>query len=221
MYLPKYKQTSIYWMREIIAGKRKCKFFFVFFLDTVSNIGLKANAVKQHNVPYYETLTVKQMKEKWCKDEKVEVYLPPPEDFEDVPRQWIINVIFTVAGDDFSAWTKKMREERNALERAKGKGEIEMDPEIFAAYKASTLTSSMSTVAIFILILIPNPFPFLTEAKGSGADMLKLTTNRRRNKQQIKDAKKAKELEEKVNAENAEKAQQFDAYKALLAQKDA
>ena len=26
MYLPKYKQTSIYWMREIIAGKRKCKF---------------------------------------------------------------------------------------------------------------------------------------------------------------------------------------------------
>ena len=25
MYLPKYKQTSIYWMREIIAGKRKCK----------------------------------------------------------------------------------------------------------------------------------------------------------------------------------------------------
>ena len=25
MYLPKYKQTSIYWMREIVAGKRKCK----------------------------------------------------------------------------------------------------------------------------------------------------------------------------------------------------
>ena len=37
----------------------------------------------------------------------------------------------------------------------------------------------------------------------------------------MKDAKKAKDLEDKINAENAEKAQQLEAYKAMVAAKEA
>ena len=221
MYLPKYKQTSIYWMREIIAGKRKCKSWSLNRVLNVFYIGLKAHAIKHHTVPYYENLTVKQMKEKWCKTEDVEPFLPPPEDFEDVPRQWLINVIFTKAGERFSAWVKEERDARNAKMKAQGRGEMEMDPEIYAAFKASTLTSSKWTVSLCFFIWIPYSFPYLIEESGVGADMLKPTVNRRRGKQAMKDAKKVKELEDKINAENAEKAQQLEAYKAMVAAKEA
>ena len=113
---------------------------------------MKSNAIKVHTVPYYETLTIKQMKEKWCKTEDVAPYLPPPEDFEDVPRQWIINVLFTIAGERFSEWVKEKRDERNALMRAKGRGEVEMDAEIWAAFNASKLTSSKWIVFTLFLI---------------------------------------------------------------------
>ena len=144
MYLPSYRQTSIYWMREIILGKRKCKFLFCSCLTSVFCLGLKAKRVNHYNVPFYETLTIKQIHERWCQAPTVEVYLPPKEDLDEVPRQWLINVCYTRVGDDFAKWVKKLQQERNAAQRKKGKGEIEMDAEIYAAFQASTLTSSKS-----------------------------------------------------------------------------
>ena len=58
-----------------------------------------------------------------------------------LPKQWIVNVAYSVLGDTFSFWVKEQIEQRNTLIADKGNLLIELDPEVAAAFHASTAVS--------------------------------------------------------------------------------
>ena len=69
-------------------------------------------------------------------------YLPEDRDMHKVPRQWLINVTYTVLGTPFKAWVQGEIEKRNEELAKKQKLLIEMDPEIAKAFHGSVNISS-------------------------------------------------------------------------------
>ena len=59
-----------------------------------------------------------------------------------VPRQWLINVSYTLIGESFSAWVKDEIAARNEDLAKKQNLLIEMDPEIAKAFHGSVNISS-------------------------------------------------------------------------------
>ena len=68
-------------------------------------------------------------------------YYPVEQEMKKLPKQWIVNVAYSVLGDTFSFWVKEQIEQRNTLVADKGNLLIELDPEVAAAFHASTAVS--------------------------------------------------------------------------------
>ena len=58
-----------------------------------------------------------------------------------MPKQWLANVCNSVLKNIFSDWVKAKVDERNTQVKSKKNMMIEMDPEIAAAFAASTKVS--------------------------------------------------------------------------------
>ena len=71
--------------------------------------------VKTLNVPYYENLTLDKMWQFAADHPEVNRYLPAEEDKDELPRSWVVNVLFTVLGAKFARWINKQMERRNQL----------------------------------------------------------------------------------------------------------
>ena len=69
-------------------------------------------------------------------------YLPEEEDHKRLPRQWVINIVYTLAGKPFSDWVLEHVEARNRKIVADKQLAIIMDPDIMQAFHASTHVSS-------------------------------------------------------------------------------
>ncbi len=102
---------------------------------------IKSKAVQHLHLPHYETLTVDKLRAKWFDDAQVKKHLPDPEDHEYLPRQWTINVLFTVLNEPFAQWARQLCEERNELRKKKANEEVELHPDIFAAFQKSSLSA--------------------------------------------------------------------------------
>lgn len=69
-------------------------------------------------------------------------HLPDSKDIPRLPRQWLINVCYTVVGEQFAAWVNRLVEARNA-ERAQEKElMIDLDPEVAQVFRSSTHVST-------------------------------------------------------------------------------
>ena len=68
-------------------------------------------------------------------------YFPEPVEMKKLPKQWIANVGYSILGDTFSSWVKQQIEERNDKLQVKGSLHIAIDPEVAAAFEASTAVS--------------------------------------------------------------------------------
>ena len=109
-------------------------------------------------------------------------------------KQWIGNVIHSVLKQTFADWVKQQVETRNQ-ELVVDRGlTIEMDPEVAAAFQASTKTSVLH---------------------GAGVHMLKAGSKRRRTKAEIADSQQA-DLE-KENALRAKMARLDEVERQLAA----
>ena len=64
-----------------------------------------------------------------------------PREVEKLPRAYVANVIFTVVGDKFKQWVESKIQERNVKIMEEQNLAIEMDPEVYKAFKASTNVS--------------------------------------------------------------------------------
>ena len=100
-----------------------------------------------------------------------------------MPRQFIINVVYTLCGDEFENWVKKTILKRNKELIENRDKEIAMDPTIAAIFKSSTSVSV---------------------SKGISNYLLKPNAKRRRTKEQVRQDKakadaKAKEIENKLS----------------------
>ena len=59
-----------------------------------------------------------------------------------LPRQWIINVIYSLLGDDFREWVSQQVKDRNEQLAEKRDLMIDLDPDIAAAFSNSAYISS-------------------------------------------------------------------------------
>lgn len=75
--------------------------------------------------------------------------MPEDRDMHKVPRQWIINVAYSVIGEPFNTWVKEEIVNRNDELAKKQKLLIEMDSEIAKAFHSSVNISSMYCLSIF------------------------------------------------------------------------
>ena len=73
---------------------------------------------------------------------RVADYMPDGADLLRMPRQWLINVAFTVCGEGFERWINQQVQSRNTKVAESNKLMIHLDPEIHRAYMESTQVSS-------------------------------------------------------------------------------
>ena len=78
------------------------------------------------------------------KNPRINDYLPEDRDLPRLPRQWLLNVSYTVLGEPFKGWVQNEIELRNEELATKQKLYIEMDPEIAKAFHSSFNISSKS-----------------------------------------------------------------------------
>lgn len=93
-------------------------------------------------VPQYETLSIERILKHARKAPQVSNYLPEDRDMHKVPRQWLINVAYTLVGEAFSDWVKDEIASRNEDLARKQNLLIDMDPEIAKAFHGSVNISS-------------------------------------------------------------------------------
>ena len=126
-YLPDYKVCTIWHLKDIAAGKRR--------------LILSKNA-KQTFVPQFEGLNKEDMLKFAAAYPQVAEALPAEaREVDKLHRQYIANVIYTIAGAPFHQWvegvmadrTRKIQQEQNLM--------IEMDPEVLRTFQASSAVS--------------------------------------------------------------------------------
>ena len=62
-----------------------------------------------------------------------------------LPRAYLANVIYTLVGDKFRKWVEQKIEERNEKIMQEQNMAIDMDPEVYQAFKASNYVSGKSS----------------------------------------------------------------------------
>ena len=67
--------------------------------------------------------------------------LPCEKEIVKLPKQFLINVIYTIVGEDFSNWVKAKINERNAKITTEKNMIINVDPAIALAFQNSTSVS--------------------------------------------------------------------------------
>ena len=106
---------------------------------------IKCDDIKFLHVPQYENLNIVCILEQARKTDRVNFYLPEDRDMHKVPRQWLINIVYTIIGNPFSEWVKSEIVKRNTDLAKKQNLLIEMDPEIARAFQSSVNISSKLT----------------------------------------------------------------------------
>ena len=106
------------------------------------SIVLKSESAKHLHVPMYKTLTIDTILAFGGKSERLKLFLPDERDISKLPRQWIINVIYSLCGDSFREWVSQQVKDRNDSLAEKRDLMIAMDPEIAAAFGNSANISS-------------------------------------------------------------------------------
>ena len=126
-YLAAYECNTIYFLKALIMGDKKY---------------IHADKVKYLSVPQYEGLGIKEILRELRNYDNTERYLPDMQDVHRCPRQWLINVAYTLVGKPFADWVfEKMQERNTRLVQAKDLA-IQMDPEIAEIFSRSTNVSS-------------------------------------------------------------------------------
>ena len=85
--------------------------------------------------------------------ECVKDHLPDDRDIHRLPRQWIVNVIYTLVGEAFGTWVSELVKGRNDYVAEKRDLIIELDPQIAAAFRNSVNISSKWTRLAWLIDL--------------------------------------------------------------------
>ena len=58
------------------------------------------------SIPQYKGLSIEEILKKAQTFPETEQYLPDVQDFKKLPRQWLINLSYTLVGEPFSTWAR-------------------------------------------------------------------------------------------------------------------
>ena len=146
--------------------------------------------MKHLSVPYYENLTINEFL-KFAKDYPGVMNALPLVEKErnKLPRQYIINVIYTVVGQPFRKWVNDLVDTRheNVIERRELS--IVMDPKIAEIYRNSKAVSTNN---------------------GASFNMLKAGVKRRRTKQEIKEQEEEERQRQAAIEEKLQKLERME-----------
>ena len=109
------------------------------------HVVIKSEAAKNLHVPLYTGLSIENILEKCRSLDELPPYLPDERDLRKLPRQWIINVVYSVIGEPFRQWVSTTIKKRNDELADKRDLMIELDPEIAKAFRSSVNISSKSS----------------------------------------------------------------------------
>lgn len=110
-YLPPASCLTIYHMKDLIMAKKRCKYNHsqVLTNSCQNSVDIKADNIKVLSVPHYEGLNVDGFISHLDKVPQVKDYFPDKMDeLKRLPRQFIINVMYTICGSPFSNWCKQV-----------------------------------------------------------------------------------------------------------------
>ena len=139
---------------------------------------------KHIHVPQYEDLKIEEFF-KWAVEWEIRNNKPghimdcfPLVEAERMkfPRQYIADIIYTLAPEDFKQWVSSLTNRRHSKFKEKDNNELELDDEAYEAFMRSTAVSTK---------------------KGNAFNMLKESAKRRRSKKQIEKDKADAELKER------------------------
>ena len=102
-------------------------------------------------VPQFENLTVKDIIAKAGQFPECELYFPESKDYHKLPRQWIINTIYTLVGEPFAKWVQKRVDVRHRKMQIARKTIVKVDARVAAAIKASKQISGKYPLIHLIL----------------------------------------------------------------------
>ena len=137
--LPPHDCVNIYFLKDLVMGRKKCK---CHLHQLTAIIVIKEADAKQINVPYYEGLSIEKLLEASQQYPIITDYLPDKRDIARLPRQWIVNLIYTLVGDDFKRWVAEKIRSRNDRIASKYDLMLDLDPAIAKAFLASSMVSS-------------------------------------------------------------------------------
>ena len=110
--------------------------------DNFAVLVIKSEHAKNLHIPQYEGLTVDDILKYSLENEAVRQHLPDERDRHKLPRQFVINVIYSLLGDPFRRWVSQEIKKRNDEMALKKDLIIELDPSIAAAFHESANISS-------------------------------------------------------------------------------
>ena len=141
-------------------------------------------------VPCFEELTIPEFL-KFAADYPFATMCLPDrkQELEKLPRQYVINVIYTKVGNAFREWVDKRVGLRHEKVKDKEELYVELDPEIAKVFRASNAVST---------------------SNGRSYHMMKATAKPRRTKEEIK---RDKELEEARKLEIELKLERYEEMK--------
>jgi hypothetical protein len=85
-------------------------------------------------VPQYDTLKITKIMEEASRVSEVMAHLPILKELEKVPKQWLCNVIYSVMGSNFAQWVQERVRERNERVTVLRDLNINIDPQVLAAF---------------------------------------------------------------------------------------
>ena len=92
-YLAGYDSCSIYFLRSLVVGEKKCKYTNYV---TIILTDIKSEDICHLHVPYYDGLSIDKIVTESQKYPEVISYLPEGPDLARMPRQWLVNIVFTI-----------------------------------------------------------------------------------------------------------------------------
>ena len=100
-YLPAFHCVTLFYLKQIIAGKKRCKCHSMLSLMSVV---LKNNEVIHITVPSYESLSLERILAEFGALPEVAPYLCDERDLPKLPRPYVCTLINSVTGDRFRQW---------------------------------------------------------------------------------------------------------------------
>ena len=103
---------------------------------------MKNSNVKRIAIPAYEGLGIKEICNFLMEHQHIAQWLPDLQEIPRLPKEFLGNMAFTVLGTVFGDWVKAQILARNTKVLVERNNNIEMDPDMAAAFTNSTAVSS-------------------------------------------------------------------------------
>ena len=118
-YLAPYENHTIYFLKALIQGAKK-------FIHN--------DSIRYLSLPQYDGLGIREILTQAQENDACADYLPDPEEFRKLPRQWLINLTYTIVGQPFAQWAQAIIQARNKKLVEEQKLAIDIDPEILRCF---------------------------------------------------------------------------------------